>query len=139
MGRREEHRHGAALRVAQDRGGLASNRVHHGTDIVHARLEVRQPNVAVRQPGATLVEPDQSGEGPEPVVQPRGRGELPVDLEMREEAMDQDEIERTVARDLIGDVDVTALCVPDWSGHRDDRRKQSTVWSSTMPTDCMNA
>ena len=139
VGRRKEHRHGTTLRIAEDRRGLAPDRVHHGTDVVHACLEVRQPDVAVRQPGATLVEPDQSSEGPEPLVQPSGRRELPVDLEVREEAVDQDEVERTVARDLVRDVDVTALGVADRGGHRCDLRKQSTVWSSTMPTVCMNA
>ena len=42
---------------------------------------------------------------------------LPVDLEVREEARYEDEIERAVARDLVGDVDVAAAGVADRRGH----------------------
>ena len=38
---------------------------------------------------------------------------LPVDLEMREEAVHEHEIERSVARDLVSNVDVAAAGVAD--------------------------
>ena len=52
---------------------------------------------------------------------------------------DEDQIEGAFAGDLVGDVDVAATGVLDGSRAHRDRRKQSTVWSSTMPTVCMNA
>src|SRR5512145_731995 len=64
---------------------------------------------------------------------------LAVDLEMREEAGDEDEVERPVARDLVRDVDLAAPRVADPGHLTPEYRKQSVVWSSTMPTVCMKA
>jgi hypothetical protein len=116
-GRREEHAHRPALRVAEERSRLASGSVHDRADVVHPRLEVGEADVAVGEPGAALVEADEPREGREPVEDARVGGMLAVDLEVREEARDEDEVERPVTRDGVRDVDVAASGVADGLAH----------------------
>ena len=141
MRRGEEHAHGPAFRVPEERCPIASDRIHDRSDIVHPLLEVGQPDPAVREARAALVEADQPREGSEPLEEVSVRRVLPVDLEMREEARDEYEVEGAFTGDLVGDVDLAAPRVPDRRDHRASsrNRKQSTVWSFTSPTDCMNA
>jgi hypothetical protein len=141
----EEDAHRPAFRVPEERRRLAPDGVHDRSHVVHPRLEVREPHVSVGQPGPALVEADEPGERPEP-PQHVGIGRvLPVDLEMREEPGDEDEVERgdvfREAGDLVCDVHLSASRVADRRDHRVSSayRKQSTVWSLTIPTDCMNA
>ena len=111
--RREEDAQRPALRVAEQRRRLGAGGVHHGADVVHARVEVGQADGAVGEPGPALVEADQPRERAEPLEDPRAPRMLPVDLEVREEPGHEDEVERPVARDLVRDADVAAPRVAD--------------------------
>ena len=118
VARREEHAERAAFRVAEERRRLASGRVHDGAHVVHARLEVGEADAPVGEPRPPLVEADQPGERPEALEEVSVRRALPVDLEVGEEALHEHEVERAVARHLVGDVDVPAARVPDLRAHR---------------------
>ena len=129
IARGEEDAQRAAFRVAEERRGLAPGRVHDGTHVVHARLEVRQPDAAVGEPRASLVEADQPCERPEPLEEVGVGRALPVDLEVGEEPLDEYEVEGAVAGDLVGDVHLAAARVPDRAAHpgRIARRREEQV------------
>ncbi len=113
VGRREEDAHRRSLGEAVERSSSRADGVHDGTDVVHARLERGRAADAVGHAGAALVEADQPRERRQPLEERREARYRPVKLEMRDVAGDEDEIERAVARDLIGDVDVAAPRVLD--------------------------
>src|SRR5205085_3605513 len=71
----------------------------------------RSERVPVRHAGAALVERDDPAERGEPLEEPARERILPHHVDVRDPPGDEDEIERTVAEDLIGDVDVAALRV----------------------------
>ena len=72
---------------------------------------VGTPATAVGQPGAALVEEDQARERGEPLEEARAARLLPVQLEVGDEPGHEDQVDRAVADDLVGDVDVAALRV----------------------------
>ena len=90
--------------------------------------------------GTALVEADEPRERSQAVEQASHGRVLPVDLEMREEPGHEDEVERAISADLVRDVDVATAGITDGCIHRETSasRKQSTVWSLTIPTACMN-
>src|SRR4029453_5078287 len=71
----------------------------------------------VRETRAALVEADQARERSEPLEEVGVRRIPPVDLEVREEPGDEDQVERSVAGQLVGDVDVAAPRVPNGVCH----------------------
>jgi hypothetical protein len=128
VGRGEEHRERAALGLAHHRRTLASDRVHDRPDVVHALLERRRAWHAVRHSHPTLVEEAQPRELGEPLAVAPELRELPVDLEMRQGTLDVDEVDRPVADDAIGDVDVAAACEAH-VGHGLEHRADPSSWT----------
>ena len=113
VGGRKERRHGAALGDAAQGGTLRTGRVHDGPDVVHALLQGGQPveRHPVGKAGTPFVEKDQPGEGRQP-AQESGEGGLgPEVLEVRHPAHHEDQVQRTVAQHLVGDVDVATTSV----------------------------
>ncbi len=55
---------------------------------------------------------------------------LASDLEVREEPRDENEVERPVAGDLVGDVDLTATRIPDRGAHRAQDRTSAAAGPS---------
>ena len=106
MGRGEERGRRARLGRADDHGALRADRVHNHLQVVDAPLQYRYVGDAVRQAGAALVEEDQPRERREPLEEVRGRGLFPPELDVRDEARDEDEIAPCVAERLVRDVDV---------------------------------
>src|SRR5207248_8493140 len=92
-------------------------------EIVHALLERRVADVTVRKTRAALVEQDHPGEPREPTHPVAVKRILPREVDVRDPAGHDDEIERAIAYDLVGDVDVTALGVAGVSSHRVVRSK----------------
>jgi hypothetical protein len=105
----EQQAHGRALGHTVERGASGPDRVHHGPYVVHARLEGwRAPN-AVRHPGAALVEADQPRERPDALEEGCPPGNRGLDLEVTHEPGNEHDVERAVAADLVGDMDLAAL------------------------------
>ena len=80
-------------------------------------IEIGQLAQTVGQAGASLVEHD-NPRPPRQMIEPGGliRG-VPHVFDMRDEARDDDEILRTVAEHLIGNVDVATLGVTNFRVH----------------------
>ena len=97
----------------------------------------------IGQAGAALVEENQAREGRQPAEKPRERRLLPEIFEVRHPAHDEDEIDRAVAADLVGDVHVTAARVLDRAGchGRRDRRMAAgaTCAASLTAADCLTS
>ena len=60
IGGGEQDAHRSALGEAEEGGALRPDRVHHGPDVVHARLERGRAAHRIRHPRAALVELDQA-------------------------------------------------------------------------------
>jgi hypothetical protein len=70
------------------------------------------------EPRATLIEDDHAAERREPPHPVAVEWVLPSEIDVRNPARDDDEIERPLADDLIGNVDVAALGVPCLGAHQ---------------------
>ena len=94
---------------------LRADGVQHCTNVVHARLQVGQAlgGDPVGEAGAALVEEDQSPHRREPPVERRELRVFPAGLERADPAVDEHEVDRPVADDLVGDPDVAASRVGD--------------------------
>jgi hypothetical protein len=110
--RREENRQWAPLGHADQSGALGADRVHDGTNVVHPLLERADRNV-VGEAHSALVEHDQPRERGEAVVEAPDAGLFAKHLQVREGAVDEDDVERALANGVVGDVDVTASRVTD--------------------------
>ena len=108
VGRREERGHRRAFGVPDYCCSLRPDRVEDRAYVIHPGLKRGYARHAVREAGTALVEQDQAAERCEPPVERRQPRLLPAVLDVRDESGNEDEVERTVARDLIGDVDLTA-------------------------------
>ncbi len=119
VGGREQRAHRPALGVAQDGGALHADVVHDGAHVVHAGLERREVVGLdpVGEPDPPLVEEDQARERREPLVETLDRLDLRGGVEALHPAVDEDDVERPLAHDLVGDVDVTVLRVARLPGH----------------------
>ena len=125
VGGREERAHRSALRHAEQHGALGARGLHHRAHVVHALLERRElvDRHRIGETGAALVEEDQPRHRREPREEAREQRLVPEPFEVRDPAHDEDQVDRTRAHDLIGDVDVAAARVADpWSGRRRRRR-----------------
>ena len=118
IGGGEQDAHRPALRESEQRGALRAGGVHHRADVVHAILQRRRRGDRVGKPRAALVEQDQPRERGELVEEARDPRVRPLQVQVRDEARHEHEVERTVADDLVGDVDLTALRVVGLRRHR---------------------
>ena len=106
----EEDRQRRTVDVAEERGALDADGVHHRAHVVHALLERGHAADAIGCARASLVEADDA-HAPRQLVEP-GADRLVVELDRRKvETAREDEIERPHAEDAVGDVNVAALCV----------------------------
>ena len=103
VGGREQDAHRPALGDPEQRRALGSGGVHDRPHVVDPLLESRRLRDRVGQPGAALVEDDQARERGEPLEEVGERGHVPEELEVGGEAEHQDEVDRPVADDLVGD------------------------------------
>jgi hypothetical protein len=92
---------------------VAADRIHDRAHVVHARFEIGHAERSVRETGTALVEPDQARNRAESFEEVRMTRLLPVLLEVGDEARDEHEVDRAVAGDLVGDVEVAAARVAD--------------------------
>ena len=106
--------------MPEQRSALGADRLEDRADVVHPLLEGRQLGVgdAVGEPRAALVEEDEAREGGEALEEVHHRRLLPHHLDVRDPARHIDEVARTVARDLVRDVEVPAARVARLGLHR---------------------
>ena len=89
---------------------LRGCRLHHSPDIIDPHLEREEIEVdgPIRETAPSLVEEQQPGKRGEPLQEPGAERVLPLQLEVPYPVVDEDEIDRPVAHDLVSDVDVSA-------------------------------
>src|SRR6185312_5787687 len=122
--RREEHRQWAAFGHADQSGALGADLVHDRANVVHALLERADRNV-VGEAHSALVEHDQARERGKAVVEAPDAGLVAKHLQVREGAVDEDDVERALANGVIGDVDIATSRVADlWFGRAHRARLQ---------------
>ncbi len=118
VGGGEELAHRAALGDAEQCRSLAPRGVHHGTQVVHALLEGGRAARAVGEALAALVVAHEPGERLHPLGEVCGARVLPHHLLVGDESGHEHEVERTVARDLVGQAHVAVAGVADvWLVH----------------------
>ena len=94
-------------------------------------LLVRPPDKfsidAIAEPGAALVEHDKARERPQPRHQMAEAGVFPMSVEIGNKSGDEDQIERPVADDLIGNANIATFGVARfWRFHV----SRPTMWQS---------
>src|SRR5262249_35393432 len=94
-----------------------ADRLQDGTDVIDALLQGRDGRRPVGQPRSTPVEANEPAERAHPLEQPHPVGTLPGEVEMQNRSGRPEEVQRTIADDLVGDVDVAALRVLDRGWH----------------------
>jgi hypothetical protein len=75
--------------------------------------------MSVKRTVARLVEENHAAEGSKPPYPVAVERVLPREIDVRDPARDDDEVERPVPHDLIGNVDVAALGVTGFGTHAD--------------------
>ena len=115
VGRGEKGAHRPAFGDPEERRLPGARRVHHGAHVIHALLERRQVGIGdpVGHPGAPLVEENQARKRGQAVQKAGDERILPLVLDVRDPAAHDDQVERRIAHDLVGDVHVATPGVLD--------------------------
>jgi hypothetical protein len=104
----EQDGHRPALGGTEQCRLIGARGVHHRSHIVHPRFQVRHVAYAIGQAGASLVEHDEAREGSKAVEEVRQSRVFPLDLKIGNETLHEDDVDRAVADDLVGDMDAAA-------------------------------
>ena len=105
MARREQKRHRTSLRHAEERGARRSPRRGSRRAGRPCSPRASADGRAVRQPLAALVVEHERAEARQTLEEAPHRRVLDPDLEVRDEAGDEDELDGPVADDAVGDAD----------------------------------
>ena len=127
VGGGEEGRHRPALRDSYEGRAPAGSRFHHRLQVAHRLLQARRVAGPVGKPLAALVEDDQPREGGQAAQKARRRRILPQQLDVGDEARHQDQVERTFAVHLVGDVDSVGVGVAGERFHLATRNERSGI------------
>ena len=97
VGRREDACEERAGHRGHDRYLLAPDVVEDGPEIVHPFFERRERRRrdGIRQAHPALIEADHAREGGEPIVEPRERPDLSLDLDVAEPLLGDDDVHAT--------------------------------------------
>ena len=120
MRRRERHREDPATDVGDQRRPLGADRVEDGRDVGHELLERRQRGGRdrIRQAGPPLVEHDQPPERGEALAELGERRHVPLRVQVAEPLVEQQDVGRALADDLVRKVEVAQAGVPGLGNHR---------------------
>src|SRR5262245_29012231 len=118
MGCREKRRQRTALGSPEKPGSVRTGCVHHGPDVIHALVEPGQFARTVRKAGAALVEHDDPCAFAELLEPACEVGFVPASFDMRNETGAEDQVDWTIAEDLVGNMDVTTPRVTRHTSHR---------------------
>jgi hypothetical protein len=118
VGGSEKSAERAPLANCIEDGTLRSRFIHHRPDVVHPRLKRGQAVDSVRHPRPSLVEGDESSQPREARERPGDRRVFPVQLDVERPTWHIDEVGRSVADDLVGDVGLSTFRISgDGRGH----------------------
>jgi hypothetical protein len=100
------------LRKAEQRRPLGADRVEHRPDVRDALLERGHVRNRIGEAGSGLVIQDQPREGGEPLEEAAEAQVRPLQVEMRDETGDDDEVRPTISDDLVRDAYLASLDIP---------------------------
>ena len=109
MLRREHGGQRRSVRHAGDGRPFEPDRVHDHADVVHPILDRAGAQRTVRQAGAALVEDHHSGELGQAIERRAGEQVVPVQLHVRHEPGHVDEVDGSIADDLVRNAQVAVL------------------------------
>ena len=111
---REGHRKDPTADVRDERRPLGPDRVQHSRDVGHELLERRQRRGRdrVREARPTLVEHDQPAECRQALPESGQRRHVPLGIEIAEPLVEEQDVGRPAANDLIREVQVAESRVP---------------------------
>jgi hypothetical protein len=137
IGRCEEQTHCASVGHAEERRARRLRRFHHGPYVVHPLLQRRRAVDRIRRARAALVEDDHARERAHPLEAGMHTPVVAVSVETEEQRRNDDEIERAVTPDAVGDVHVAALRVAGLRNvhARKDRTSAVCVQAALEATD----
>ena len=95
---------------------LSPGGIENGTHVVHPIVH-RAGLDSVGEAHASLVEEDQPGECRQPLAEHAVSAVIPVDVEVRDVALDEDQVARPIADHPVGNVDVAIARIPDGTAH----------------------
>jgi hypothetical protein len=110
-GRGIEQRHRPALGYPEQRRAFAPDLVQDCLNVVHALLKGEDLRASIRHAGAPLIEQDDAAERAEAPEKCTVVGRLPDRVNVRNKAGNEQQVERTLAENLIGDMNVVTLDV----------------------------
>ncbi len=115
----EERAHRAALRDAEQGCAPGARRLHHRPNVVHPLFQNRQliRGNPVGKAHPALVKQDQARERGEASEEAGLKGVLPGQLNVRDPARDEDQIDRPLTEHLVCDMNVAAFGVLRLWGH----------------------
>jgi hypothetical protein len=118
MGGGDQHAQLPGVTMADQGRTVRTDRIHHRADVVHPFLQRRQVLDGVRQPDPAHVEEDQAPVAGKPAQEPLGLGVLPHQLDVTRPVERHHDIDGAIPNDLVGDLEVPAVCVVDARDHQ---------------------
>jgi hypothetical protein len=113
LGCGKQHVRGTGFIDASEDRALRSDLVQDEAQITHSGLEVWCRHVAARKSGAAAVMEDQPARGGKGAQQRTGHRPFPCQIDIAGEIEPPRKIDRSLTRDLIGDIDaVWCSCLP---------------------------
>ena len=115
----QRHRDVATADVADNRGLLRFDRIHHGERVIHPRLEDGHLDSRnrVRKPGSPFVEHQQPAERRQPLPEGRQRPDVPLRLHVADPNVQGQDVRRPVPQNLVRDVKPPEPRVPRLRDH----------------------
>jgi hypothetical protein len=118
MGGGEQERDGPGLREPEERGRTGACGVQNAEEVVHLLFHGRVSLGSIGESRPSWIDHDQAGERRQAPQECREARLLPIVVEVREQPRDEDEVDRSAADHLVGDVDIAALRVMNlWGVH----------------------
>ena len=111
IGGGKQHAHRPTLGDAEQRGAFGAHCIHDRADIVHALFEMSDADMPVGEAGAAFVEQDQPGKRSQAGKELSRAGRPPSQLDVGNEARNEDQVKRAVADHLVGNVHIAAFRV----------------------------
>ena len=99
-------------RTPDQRGPLHPRSVHHSPDVIHAILGRAKTEIAVRATRTPLVERHEAAHLRQPFTHGPKRRDVPLQITMTDQPIDQHDVGRAVRHHLIGDVQPARAHIP---------------------------
>jgi len=116
MGGGEQERNGPGLRESEERSRTGACGVQDALEVVHLLFHGRVSLGSIGESRPSWIDHDQAGEPGQTTHESREARLLPIVVEVREQPRDEDEVDRSAADHLVGDVDIATLRVMNLGG-----------------------